>query len=296
MNHTSLEIFSVVAEELSISKAAKRLGRVQSNITTRIQLLEEELDVQLFTRENRRLKLSPQGKKFLSYSKKILSLAEEARQSLHPDNPIGKLAFGSMECTAASRLADPLVNFTQSYPQVKLSFITLPTRQLTEKVQNLELDCALVALPKNSKGGINCPDELSYQPLFIEELVLLLPAGINLTKNKTALAGKKLAAFMKGCTYREIALAMLEKLSANGSPIETQEVGSYHSMLACVASGHYFCLLPQSVLDLLQLPEGLTTLPAGSATTHFIWRTDSAAPALDNMRQTLMASTNIEPG
>lgn len=68
MNHTSLEIFTVVAEELSIIKAATRLGRVQSNITTRIQQLEQELGVQLFSRENRRLALTPQGRKFLGYA------------------------------------------------------------------------------------------------------------------------------------------------------------------------------------------------------------------------------------
>lgn len=84
MNHTTLEIFQVVAEELSVVKAARRLGRVQSNVTTRIQQLEEELGVQLFIRENKKIRFFQQGKKFQMYSKNILSLAEEARQSLQP--------------------------------------------------------------------------------------------------------------------------------------------------------------------------------------------------------------------
>ncbi|MQK22703.1 LysR family transcriptional regulator, partial [Escherichia coli] len=46
MNHATLLIFKIVAEEQSITRAAKKLGRVQSNITTRIQQLEEELDVE----------------------------------------------------------------------------------------------------------------------------------------------------------------------------------------------------------------------------------------------------------
>lgn len=64
MNHTSLKIFMVVAEELSIIKAAKRLGRVQSNITTRIQQLEQELDVQLFLRDNKSCNFPPQERHF----------------------------------------------------------------------------------------------------------------------------------------------------------------------------------------------------------------------------------------
>lgn len=53
MNHSTLEIFIQVAETQSVTQAAKRLGRAQSNITTRIQQLEEELAVELFVRGNK---------------------------------------------------------------------------------------------------------------------------------------------------------------------------------------------------------------------------------------------------
>ncbi len=293
MNHTSLEIFSIVAEELSINKAAKRLGRVQSNITTRIQHLEDELDVRLFIRENRRLKLSAQGHKFLVYAKKILSLAEEARQALHPLMPSGKLALGSMESTAASRLTIPLAIFTKTCPEVELTFVTQPTQQLIEKVQSLALDSALVALPLNQEGNVDCPADLSYQPLFVEKLVLLLPVGINTIKNKTQIESKKFAAFAQGCTYREIALSMLKKVDEQGTLLQIQEVNSYHAMLTCVASGNYFCLLPESVLSLMLLPEGISILAAGQATTHLIWRTDSQSPALDSLQRILLSTSNM---
>lgn len=48
MNHSTLQIFIQVADTQSVTLAAKRLGRAQSNITTRIQQLEEELAVELF--------------------------------------------------------------------------------------------------------------------------------------------------------------------------------------------------------------------------------------------------------
>ena len=54
MNHSTLEIFIQVAETQSVTQAAKRLGRAQSNITTRIQQLEEELAVELFVRGNKK--------------------------------------------------------------------------------------------------------------------------------------------------------------------------------------------------------------------------------------------------
>lgn len=102
MNHSTLEIFIQVAETQSVTQAAKRLGRAQSNITTRIQQLEEELSVELFVRGNKKMVLSPAGVQFLSYARRILSLAEEAKQALHPTTPGGSLRLGAMEATAAS--------------------------------------------------------------------------------------------------------------------------------------------------------------------------------------------------
>src|SRR2546428_516800 len=69
---TALEIFKTVAEQGSITKAAARLHRVQSNVTTRVKQLEERLGAQLFLRQHRRLVLSPQGKRLLGDSELVL--------------------------------------------------------------------------------------------------------------------------------------------------------------------------------------------------------------------------------
>ncbi|MEC5345281.1 LysR family transcriptional regulator [Brenneria populi] len=293
MNHSSLEIFLVVAEELSVVKAAKRLGRVQSNVTTRIQRLEEELDAQLFIRENKKLRLSPQGKKFLTYSRKILSLAEEARQSLHPGTPNGVLALGAMESSVASRLSAPLAAFSKSCPEVKLKLSTGPTRQLTEKVLMSELDSALVALPADENGEAQCADSLEYHPLFIEKLLLILPAAMKSVNRLEDIHEGQLATFARGCTYRETAIGLLSQMTG-GEKIRIQEVNSYHAMLACVASGAAMCMLPESVLALLQLPDGLNILPVGTSTTQFIWRKDFSSPAMDKLLGILQNTSNIK--
>jgi DNA-binding transcriptional LysR family regulator len=76
--------------------------------------------------------LSPAGVQFLSYARRILSLAEEAKQALHPTTPGGSLRLGAMEATAASRLPPLLTRFQQQCPQVDVTLSTRPTRQLTE--------------------------------------------------------------------------------------------------------------------------------------------------------------------
>ena len=127
MNHTTLQIFKTVAQEQSVTRAAKRLGRAQSNITTRIHQLEEELEVELFARGNKKMLLSPAGENFLGYAVKILSLAEEAKQALHPATPGGNLRMGAMDATAASRLPQLLPRFHTQCPEVTLTLKTQPT-------------------------------------------------------------------------------------------------------------------------------------------------------------------------
>lgn len=289
MNHTTLQIFQTVAEEQSVTKAAKRLGRVQSNITTRIRQLEEELGVTLFVRDSKKMTLSAEGASFLSYAQKILSLAEEARQALHPAKPAGTLNVGAMEATAASRLMPILQQFHRHYPDVALTLKTMPTGQLLAGVRNATLDCALVSLPKNSGGEPECPPDIECVNVFTERLVLLTP------RKMTAGGEAKIrfAAFPKGCSYRARGEALLNSLSEGGKTVEVQEVGSYHSMIACVASGGYSCLLPESVAATLTLPQERQLQFVDDALTQLVWRKGYASPALGEMQKILATASNL---
>ena len=85
MDLTQLEMFNAVALTGSITQAAQKVHRVPSNLTTRIRQLEADLGVELFIRENQRLRLSPAGHNFLRYSKQILALVDEARMVVAGD-------------------------------------------------------------------------------------------------------------------------------------------------------------------------------------------------------------------
>ena len=65
MDLADLRIFRSVVDEGGITRAAEKLNRVQSNVTTRVRQLEEDLGVNLFIREGKRLHLSPTGKLLL---------------------------------------------------------------------------------------------------------------------------------------------------------------------------------------------------------------------------------------
>ena len=87
MDLATLAVFRAVAREESITRAAELLGRVPSNVTTRIQQLEAEIGVALFARETRRMVLTSEGKTYLDYAERILNLADEARQHVCLPSP-----------------------------------------------------------------------------------------------------------------------------------------------------------------------------------------------------------------
>ncbi|TCG07154.1 LysR family transcriptional regulator [Paraburkholderia steynii] len=282
MDLESLKIFCVVAAELSITRAAARLGRVQSNVTTRIQQLEADVGVELFVRTGKRMSLSTAGECFLGYAQRLLALEEEARHVVTGGLDGGALRIGCMESTAASRLPVLLAGYHTRFPATRLEVTTGPSRQLLEQVRTGRLDCAFLALPPGIGDDATLEDMgLLAKSVWREELLLLLPPGESSVRRAADVQARSLAAFSQGCTYRAIAE---ERLGiADTTDWNVQEMGSYHAMIACVCAGACVALLPKSVLELAKAPQSLKTLHAGYAETCLIWRNDYDVPAFQNL-------------
>ena len=282
MDLVALEIFRTVAHEGSVTRAAERLGRAQSNVTTRVQQLEEQLGAALFLREGRRMVLTPAGATLQSYAERLLALAEEARQALHPGTPAGHLRIGAMESTAAARLPAPLAQLHARWPALVLELRTAPSRQLVEQVLAHELDCALVAWPP---PGLDPEAAVERSPVFSEELLLALPASHPPVDAPADLQLHLLAAFAHGCTYRRIGEDWMRQ--AGGQAPQVLELASYPAILACVAAGRCAGVVPQSVVDLLRTPPALQWVPLGRCETVLVHRQGYATPALAALRQVL---------
>ena len=277
MDSESLKIFCAVAAELSITNAATRLGRVPSNVTTRIQQLEAGLGAQLFVRTGKRIALSGAGERFLDYAKRMLALEEEARHVVTGGRDGGTLRIGSMESTAASRLPAVLASYHAHHPATRLELQTGPSRQLLEQVRMGKLDCAFAALPPAMDGGADLAEMgLQARAIWIEELLLLLPAGTAPEVDARAMRPRSLAAFPQGCTYRGAAEQWLG-IASGGWQI--QEMSSYHAMIACVAAGASVSVLPASVLELSPAAATLSTVALGSMATCLVWREGYDVPA-----------------
>jgi len=234
-----LRLFVAVAQAGSISKAAERLGYVQSNVTARIQHLEEKLKTTLFYRQARGVSLTSQGHILLTYAEQILHLADQAQRALAAtDPPRGPLRIGSMETTAAVHLPPLLTAFHHDCPDVDLTLHTGPTEELLQKVLDYQLDGAFVA------GPIDHP-ELEQDPILTESLAFISAHPVDGRPSPDI--HRTLLVFRSGCSYR----ARLEQWVRKRGwlPVKILEFGTLEAILGCVEAGMGISLVPLSVIN-----------------------------------------------
>ena len=282
MDLSDLQIFRSVVHEGGVTPAAKRLHRVQSNVTTRVRQLEADLGVALFIREGKRLHLAPAGRVLIDYANRLLALADEARFAVQDPRPRGAFRLGAMESTAAVRLPGPLSTYMRDYSEVELTLRTGNPQQLATAVLAGEIDAAFVAEPI-----ADAPFEKA--PAFQEELVLV--AAADHPPIGPGKAPSTILAFESGCPHRK---RLEDWYAGRGEmPEHTIQLGSYHAMLGCAVVGMGVALVPRSVLD--TFPErtrlSLHALPPGQdrAETVLIWRKGASSPKIAALLEVLDA-------
>jgi len=277
-----LEIFKAVADLGGVTRAAAKLGRVQSNVTTRVKQLEGRLGTTLFVRKSRKLVLSPEGKVLLGYAERLLRLSSEAEAALQGGMPRGTLVLGTLESTAATRLPPLLARYHETYPDVRIELVPGTTGALVAKVTDHEIETAFVAEPFSGEG-------LESEAVFHEELVLITPSKLDRIRTPKDIGQTTLIAFTTGCSYRRRLEAWLGSAQVVANRI--MEFGSYHAIAACVAAGAGIAVVPRSVLRTVPAAKnvGVHRLPASvaKAATHVIWRRGEKSAALEALLATI---------
>ena len=148
MDLHTLRFFKCVADEGSFTAASESLHYAQSNLSTQIRSLEEELGTCLFFRSKRGVTLTAKGEQFYAYADRILKLTEESVSAVRDDGRVsGPLHLGSLEATALGVLPELFSEYHRKYPDVLLSLVTEMNDALLEKVLNHRLDGAFVSSP-----------------------------------------------------------------------------------------------------------------------------------------------------
>lgn len=234
MESNDLRIFQMVAYEKSISKAALRMGYVQSNVTLRIKILEEELGTTLLLRHNKGVTLTNNGEKLLVYAEQIIRLLDEAEAAFKNNN---SLRIGATQTISASTVPIWLSKYSRRYPNVQITLRTDTQRKLIEQVIKEELDGAFL--------NVQCHhSNISSVLTFTEELAII--SSIDITKIDELIKKTIIISNNIDCPYR----ALLEKwISENkGTPSRIIEFDSIEAIKNCVADGMGISLLPKSLI------------------------------------------------
>lgn len=267
MEFSQLRIFQAVAEEGSITRAAERLHRVPSNLSTRLKQLEEQLGVELFVRERQRLQLSPAGKVLLDYTGTLFALRDQASAAVMGGQPAGDFVLGTLYSTAAIHLPALLARYHKQYPAVNLHVQSGPSGELLEGLVSGRLDAALVDGPPQLAG-------IDGVPLCDERLVLISEADHPPIHSAKDVEGMAVFTFRHGCAYRARLEAWFVHYQAAMG--RAMEIESYQGMLACVIAGSGVALMSESMLASLPGRESVAVHPLAepfaSATTWLMWR------------------------
>jgi DNA-binding transcriptional LysR family regulator len=241
-----LEYFVAVAEELSFTRASRRLHVVQSGVSSAIQGLERELGAALFDRDRHRVTLTEAGQALLPEARATLAAAQAAADAVAEATAglRGTLFVGTMISTGSVDVPALLARFHEQHPGVLVRLRAMPggSADLAREVASGGLDLALLSLPGDPPAG------LAVRQLAHEPMALICAASHPLAGRGTVplreLAGETFVDFPVGWGTR----AIVDRAFA-AAGIDRQvsfEVADYATAAALVGNGLGVAFVPAS--------------------------------------------------
>lgn len=146
INERLIMYLLTIAEEKSITAAAKKLFISQPALSKMLLELEHELGTDLFIRDRGHLQLSQAGEIYLNGCRRVLAVSDSVSKKLSDlsSGKTGQIVLGFTTFTAEAVLPKILLPFEKQYPFIKLLLVEERTPQLTEMVRNGKIDLAFL--------------------------------------------------------------------------------------------------------------------------------------------------------
>jgi DNA-binding transcriptional LysR family regulator len=272
MEIRQLAQFVAVAEERSFTRAARRLGYVQSALSVSIQSLERELGVRLFDRTTHQVLLTDAGEALLPSARQTLASAEETRDVAAALRGMlrGTLRIGLMQAFSFFDVAGLLGEFHRRHPAVEIQVrpSTGGSLALAAELQHGGIDIAFVSLREDPPGVSTT--ELAVEDLHLVGAAEMLP-GRRARVELSDLSDATFVDFPSGWGVRAVVDDAFATAGVNRRvAIEVADVSTCLQLLRARLG---VSLLGRS---LLQGNHGLQTRPLASPLT---WRVVMAVPS-----------------
>ena len=246
-----LRYFVAVAEELSFTRAAKRLGINQPPLSAQIRQLEEELGAPLFRRQTRGVELTDAGNLMLEEARIILRQVERAKTGVarRARGETGRINVGFSGATCFHPLIPTIIlAFAKQYPEIVQVPEASNTSLLTVRVAAGAVDLAFVRQPTSDH------DCLIYERLVEESTVMVLPAGHRLNGSVSAplsaLAKETFVMFPRVLNPHSYDAILAACRHAGFTPRLGQEAPPIASTIPLVAAGFGVAIVPQTTSNI----------------------------------------------
>lgn len=157
-----LRSFVSVVDSGGFTRAAERVHKTQSTVSQQIKRLEDDLGQQLLDRAGKDVTPTEAGERLLSYARRLLALAEEARDVVARPGQDGAVRLGIPEDFAAYRLTRLLASFARSRPGLRLDVRADQSLNLKRDLERGDLDLALLKREAGGKDAIAVWPERVY--------------------------------------------------------------------------------------------------------------------------------------
>ncbi|MBO1331037.1 LysR substrate-binding domain-containing protein [Streptomyces sp. VRA16 Mangrove soil] len=148
-----LRTFLAVAQTLSFTQAARRLGLRQSTVSQHVRRLEDVTGRTLFTRDTHSVELTQDGEAMLGFARRMLEVHEQATAFFTGTRLRGRLRFGASEDFVLTRLPEILEAFRDEHPEVDLELTVELSGTLHELLDAGKLDLVLAKRRPEVPGG-----------------------------------------------------------------------------------------------------------------------------------------------
>lgn len=229
-----LRSFVSVVDAGGFTRAGERVHRTQSTVSQQIRRLEQTLGRALLDRIGKRATPTEEGERLLSYARRILALADEARDAVARPTGGGIVRLGIPEDFAAHGLTEMLSEFARSTPGLRLDVRCDLSINLRRDIERGELDVALFKRDRGETGALSCwPEYLHW--------VTSRRQPVDIRRNPLPLA-----VFPQGCLYRNRAIHALEAAGRAWHIAYTSP--NFSSIQAAVSGGLGISILPTTAI------------------------------------------------
>ncbi|MGF1748090.1 MULTISPECIES: LysR family transcriptional regulator [Vibrio] len=202
MDIRQLKHFLAVAREQNFTRAAKKVNIAQPALSISIKKFEQQLGVQLFSRIDKQVVLTQEGRALKPHAQKILQQVDDATLAIDELKGLlkGEVRLGTPSMMGSYFFPKIIMAFKSRYPNLKMTVVEAGTQDIRKMLLAGEIDLGVIR-------NTDVPDDLDVDPIYRSEMVAVMsehhPFASQDTLTFDAFFQEELVMFKPGYFHRD---------------------------------------------------------------------------------------------